>query len=215
MVPFSFQSSDTDLVFEDHPYENVHTPLKNAHSINRRSISNDERDSDVEELMNIDDSDEHWLWGSVKRIRRSIDKLLGTEKPSEASETTERQPKSVKKPLSKQRKKILANNEKRKNKKAFKNGGKLKAIGSNKMVMRPKREEYDDLDDDEDDDDEILEQVSSGNSYIPEPYPEVEVSEKEDRLCKFFCFIIMYITTTIKVITSNKHKYRVNRTGPT
>lgn len=170
------------MVFEDHPDEN--TPLNSAHSINRRSTSNDERDSDVEELMNIDDSDEHWLWGSVKRIRRSIDKLLGTEKPSEASDTTERQPKSVTKLLPKHRKKVLALNEKRKNKKALKKDGKLKATGSKKMLMRPKRQEYDDIDDEEDEDDE--DEISSGNSYIPEAYPEVEVTEKEDRLCKFF-----------------------------
>lgn len=133
--------------------------------------------------MNTDDSDEHWLWGSVKRIRRSIDKLLGTESPSEASETTERQPKSSKKPLIKHRKKVLVDEDKRKMKKTVKSNGK----GSKKMVVRPKRQDYEDLDDDEedeDDDEEILESErgSSGHSDIPELYPEV--SEKEDRLCK-------------------------------
>lgn len=177
LVSFHFQSSNTDLVFEDHLDENVHTPIKNAHSINRRSISNDEGDIDVEELRNIDDSDEHWLWGSVKRIRRSIDKLLGTESPSKASETTERQPKSFKKPLPKHRKKVSVNKRK-----MLKNDGKLKAIGSKKMVMRPKRQEYEDIEDDEDEDDDVLYPVSSGNSHLPELYPEV--SEQEDRLCK-------------------------------
>lgn len=187
------QSSDTDLVFED---ENVHTPFKNAHSINRRSISTDKRDIDVEELMNSDDSDEHWLWGSVKRIRRSIDKLLGTESPSEASETTERQPKSAKKPLPKHRKKVLPNEDKRKSqKKSSKNEG--KAVGRRKLVVRPKRQDYDDIEDDEDeddDDDDVLEPVSSGNSYIPELYPEAP--DKEDRLCKSDLILFYHFLST-------------------
>lgn len=171
------------MVFEDHPDDNVHTPFKSALSINKRSISNEERDIDVEELMSSNDSDEHWLWGQVKRIRRSIDKLLGTESPSEASETTERHPKSVRKPLPKHRKKVLANDEKSKKKKTF---GKFRSVDGKKMLMRPKRQEYEDLDDDddEDEDDEILEPNSSGHSFIPELYPEV--SEKEDRLCECF-----------------------------
>lgn len=183
------QSTDTDLIFEDHVDENIHTSFKNAHSISKRDISNDEGDIDVEELMNSDDSGEHWLWGSVKRIRRSIDKLLGTENPSEVNQSTERQPNHVRKPMPKHRKKVLANGEKRKNKKILKNDGKFKPVDSKKMVMRPKRQDYDDDDDefDEDEDDGILEPVSSGSSSLPELYPEA--TEKEDRLCKYFYFI--------------------------
>lgn len=187
--PFLLQSTDTDLVFDDLLDDNVHAPLKNAHSVNnKRSISDEnERDIDVEELMHTDDSDEHWLWGSVKRIRRSIDKLLGTENPSEVSETTEQQPKSVKKPLPKHRKKVLVSEDKqRKNKKTLKNDGKSKVVSGKKRVMRPKRQDYDDLDEDDDEDDEddeILDPVSSGNSFLPELYPEGP--EKEDRLCKY------------------------------
>lgn len=180
------------MVFEDHPNDNIHTPFKNAHSTNKRSISNN-RDIEVEELMNVDDSDEHWLWGSMKRIRRSIDKLLGTENPSEVSQSTERQPKHAKKLMSKHRKKVLVG-EKRKMKKNFKNVVNSKSIDQSKQIggktMRPKRQDYDDgFDDDEDEeeDDENLEPISSGSSSLP----EVEVSEKEDRLCKYitFCFI--------------------------
>ncbi|XP_037037177.1 basement membrane-specific heparan sulfate proteoglycan core protein isoform X11 [Bradysia coprophila] len=179
------KSTDTDLVFDDLLDDNVHVPSKNAHSINKRSIPDEgERDIDVEELMSTN-SDEHWLWGSVKRIRRSIDKLLGTENPSDVGETTERQQKAVRKPLPKHRKKVLSSDDKPKAKKTFKSGGKVRAVGSKKMLLRPKRqEEYEDEDDNEDDEDldENLEPVSSGNSYLPSELYPPEVSEKEDRL---------------------------------
>lgn len=186
-----FQSTDTDLVFDDLLDDNVHVQTKNAHSINKRSISGEEeRDIDVEELMSTN-SDEHWLWGSVKRIRRSIDKLLGTENPSDVSETTEPQRKSVRKPLPKHRKKVLSSDDKLKAKKSYKSAGKSRAVGRKNVLTRPKRqEEYDDDDDNEDeDDDENLEPVSSGNSYPPSEFYPPEVSEKEDRLCKYFYFI--------------------------
>lgn len=174
------------MVFEDHPNENIYTSFKNAHSTNKRSISNNDRDIEVEELMNIDDSDEHWLWGSMKRIRRSIDKLLGTENPSEVSQSTERQPKHVRKPMIKHRKKVLVNGEKQKVKKNFKNVGNSKSIGGKTLAMRPKRQDYEyqisEDDEDEEEDDEILEPIASGSSSLPEV--EQEVSEKEDRLCK-------------------------------
>lgn len=204
----TFQLTDTDLVFEDLLDEDVHTPFKNAHSLNKRSISSDEGDIDVEELFNIDESGEHWLWGSMKRIRRSIDKLLGTENPSEVSESTERQPNHMKKQVPKHRKKFLVNGEKGKYKKIFKNDGKFKSIGSKKMFMRSKRQDYEDdneFDDDEDEDDEdILEPVSSGGSPLPETELP-EVSEKEDRLCKLFCF-----TYAIVINMHNAHKYHFN-----
>lgn len=166
-----------------------YAPTKNAHSINKRSISGDtERDIDVEELMSTN-SDEHWLWGSVKRIRRSIDKLLGTESPSHVSETTERQTKPVGKSLPKHRKKVLSNDDKLKAKRTYKSGGKLRAVSSNKMSTRPKRnQEYDDVDDEDEDEEEedALEPVASGHSYIPSELYPPEVSDKEDRLCKYF-----------------------------
>lgn len=203
-----FQSTDTDLVFDDLTDENVHVPFKNVRSTYKRSVSDEnERDIDVEDLMNIDDNGEHWLWGPVKRIRRSIDKLLGTDNPSGVDETTESQ--SAKKPLPKHRKKVLPSDDKRRNKKLLKTGGKLKTIGNRKMVMRPKRQEYDDDldDDDEDDDDEILEPDSSGGSDLPELYPEV--SEKEDRLCKYRLFFNQYTQQYSSIIYV---KYCVNDT---
>lgn len=176
-------------MFEDHPInnldENIHVPFKNAHSTIKRSIGSDDRELDVQELMDGDvDADEHWLWGPVKRIRRSIDKLLGTENPSDVNESTERQPKHHKKTTRKYRKKVLnSGGEKRK---IWKNDGKMKGapVGSKKMTMRPKRQDYDEFDDDEDEeeDDEILEPISSGSSSLP----EIEVPEKEDRLCEYY-----------------------------
>lgn len=181
------------MVFDDLVDENVHTPSKNAHSVNKRS-STDERHTNVADLMDIEDSDDHWLWGSVKRIRRSIDKLLGTENPSDVSETTESQPTSTAMP--KHRKKTLPSESMKKQRKA-KSERNVKLRGNKKLLMRPKRQEYEDLEDEEEDeDDEILEPNSSGHSYIPGLYPEhPDVPEKEDRLCK--CFFFFCSTSTL------------------
>lgn len=187
------------MVFDDLLDDGVNAPSKSAHSINKRSIADDvdERDIDVEELMNKN-SDENWLWGSVKRIRRSIDKFLGTENPSDASATTERQQKPVRKPLPKHRKKVLHSGDKSNAKKTVKRAGQLRGAGSKRLPLRPKRQDYEDDDDfnDEDDEDNF---VSSGNSDLTtDPYTDLrpedrrderldertDVPEKEDRLCK-------------------------------
>lgn len=79
MFDFVFQIiDDADLVFDEQLLsDNEH------HVINRRSPLDSNIDSDVHDLLFDDPAiqDEHWLWDSVKRIRRSIDQLLGTQKP--------------------------------------------------------------------------------------------------------------------------------------
>lgn len=77
-------------MFDDLPHISSIKDAKNNLLVNKRSLSNNVPDIDVQDMLvqsnikqNIDDDDGddgvHWLWGSVRRIRRSLDKFLGTD----------------------------------------------------------------------------------------------------------------------------------------
>lgn len=117
-------------------------------------------DSDVQDVL-TDTHDSHWLWGSVKRIRRSLDQLMGSDSPPAAVAQKSDEPKKVRK-----LKKTGNTNKLHKGKKHGKRakhseGQKLNRSHKNELknrplIGRPKRQQDDDYNDTEgDDEDEI------------------------------------------------------------
>lgn len=84
-------NEDTDIIFDDNPdVANNHLHVASKRSINEL---NKITDKDVEELLRKDltENDEHWLWGPVKRIKRSFSSLWGDD----SEETTQPEQETV------------------------------------------------------------------------------------------------------------------------
>lgn len=71
-------NEDTDIIFDDSPdLKSNHLHVVSKSSFNQL---NKIADKDVEEMLHSDlrDNDEHWLWGHVNRMKRSIFDFWGT-----------------------------------------------------------------------------------------------------------------------------------------
>lgn len=124
-------------------------------------------DADVQDVLtDVDDS--HWLWGSVKRIRRSLDQLMGSDMPSVAVAQKSDEPRKARK-----LKKAGTKNKLHKGKKHGKRtknpeGHKLNRsqkieLNNRPLIGRPKRQQDDEYADTEvDEEDEIGSGDNSG-----------------------------------------------------
>lgn len=166
-----------DDQFED--ASDVEDLLVNSLKDEQGSLSRRERlaveeaeDADVQDILT---NDSHWLWGSVKRIRRSLDQLMGSDTPSEVlAQKTEESKKARK------LKKTGTTNKLHKGKKHGKraknhDGQKLNRSQKNELrnrplIGRPKRQQDDEYGDTEVDDDD---EIGSGENV-------------GERLCKIF-----------------------------
>ena len=152
--------------------------------------------------LNGDDEEMHWLWGSVNRIRRSLDQLLGTSAEDKTdiknkNDTKTKTNKVHKNTNQKRPKKHKSSNKRRKHKKA---------------TRRPRQVENGYADDDEeeneitegsglnvvdeDDEDDLYENGTENNVFngIEDEKPEV--------LCKYALKIIIQF-----LLTLNKYLY--------
>lgn len=195
--PQSTVDDDADLVFDDTPVilaDNHHHRTR-SNALNKRNVV--EVDSDVQDLLAADDDDDHnqhWLWGGVRRIRRSLNRLIGSEEDSEAAKAVPKRPKvdklNRKKSANKSKDKMLSKKDgKKKVNETTKSPKRLK--GRRMYVNRLKRQDEpaygDDGDDDDDNDDEI--DTGSGENDISEndtePNRQSGDMDQPEKLCKF------------------------------
>lgn len=146
---------NTDIIFED--IEEQHSDKHNINLVSKRSISDvNVPENDVQDILSDSGDDSHWIWGSVKRLKRSIDQMLQSDEDSH---------KHVKRMASNDK----INAEKPKKKKKY---------HKQTMADRKKRQDIDDSEDYDEDDDDIID--GSGQDLETHDF---EVSSKEERLC--------------------------------
>lgn len=123
----------------------------------RMAVEEAEDAQDVEDVLN---DDSHWLWGSVRRIRRGLDQLMGSDVPSVAAAQQSVEPKKARK-----LKKTITKNKLHKDKKHGKqaqnseehklNRSRKADLMNRPLIGRPKRQQDDEYADSDDDDNEV------------------------------------------------------------
>lgn len=173
-----------------------------------------EVDSDVQDLLGAADDDDdkpnHWLWGSVHRIRRSLNRLIGTD---DDLTVAPKRPNAAEKL---NRKKSILERQKAKEKMALKKEAKkqLNETGKSKKLKgrrtyanRLKRQDEDEGDAYEDDENDDADNGSGENDINTNVYnsdsngsvtetesPNVQTTDMDrpERLCKnYFLQIIV------------------------